>query len=218
MVLAVSLFSSTSHSWIVRAGRLVNRSVVYGVITIGIIIVYIITSWVLGLFLLQMFGIQSDTVTILAAVIATAGLFSLREYVQRHIDRLFFKTRYMYSELLKETSERFSTIMELPRLFGSLLKILGASMKLTSSSAWLVKAPRKELLNLKSWGAMEDSDKEISYNRIKKLKKTASGGTVLLKSEMELIFSKEDPDNVIPLFEELGAQCIVLLFFQGEPI
>ncbi|MBU1241106.1 sigma 54-interacting transcriptional regulator, partial [Myxococcota bacterium] len=206
MVLSISLFTSTSQGWVVLAQRLVNRGVYYGAITMGIVVFYLVLSWVLGLLLTQMFGLQSRTVTIFAAVISTAGLFSLREFVQRYIDRMFFRTRYRYGELLKETSERFSSIMELPRLFSSLLKIIGASMKLRSGAAWVVKAQRGDLLFVSSWGKTENLPPVIAYGKIKKIWDDHQKSSVVLRD------SAKDQ----AFFTELGAQCVVPLFFQGE--
>ncbi|MBU1411332.1 sigma-54-dependent Fis family transcriptional regulator [Myxococcota bacterium] len=211
-VLAVSLTMSTSSKWTRILDRWVHRGFVYGAITAGILVLYIGLSWLIGLLLTQMFGLTSRTVTIWAAVLATAGLFSVRHVVQEYVDRLFFKTRYRYAETLRELGERMSAIMELPRLLAQLVRIVGESVGLTWARVY--RFENHSLTLLHGWGEGSGPAKvACPHARLGRARGGHDQGTVLLKSRLA---GDEGNAPLLDLFGELDAECLVLLEFQGD--
>ncbi len=211
-VLALSLTMSTSSKWTRILDRWVHRGFVYGAITAGILVMYIGLSWFIGLLLTQLFGLTSRTVTIWAAVLSTAGLFSVRHVVQEYVDRLFFKTRYRYAETLRELGERMAAIMELPRLMAQLVRIVGESVGLSWARAYRFEGHTLTLLQ--GWGEGAGCAKvECSHALLRRGRGGAGEGTVLLKSHLDAT-----PENarLLDLFGELDAECLVLLEFQGD--
>jgi len=211
-VLALSLTMSTSSKWTRILDRWVHRGFVYGAITAGILVLYIGLSWLIGLLLTQMFGLTSRTVTIWAAVLATAGLFSVRHVVQEYVDRLFFKTRYRYAETLRELGERMAAIMELPRLLAQLVRIVGESVGLSWARVYRVEGARLTLLS--SWGTgAGPAQVPCPTARLRRAVVSTQEGTVLLRARLQ-----DDPTAapLKELLDGLGAECLVLLEFQGD--
>ena len=211
-VLALSLTMSTSSKWTRILDRWVHRGFVYGAISAGILVLYIGLSWFIGLLLTQMFGLTSRTITIWAAVLATASLFSVRHVVQEYVDRLFFKTRYRYAETLRELGERMAAIMELPRLLAQLVRIVGESIGLSWARVYRFESQTLTLLS--SWGAGAGCPKVgCSPAMLRRPRGGSDEGTVLLKSQID-----PGPENgpLLELFAQLDAECLVLLEFQGD--
>ncbi len=215
-VLALSLTLSTSSKWTRILDRWVNRGFVYGAITAGILLLYIVLSGFIGLVLTQMFGVTSRIVTIGAAVLSTAGLFSVKPIVQDSIDRLFFRTRYRYAETLRELGERLAGIMELPRLLAQLLRILGENMGLSRASAWRYQEGR--LARQQAWGAAPAAEAvSCPVSLLRRLRAQDPHSCVFLASRFA--DSREgEAETIRELFRSLEADCLVLLEFQGDTL
>lgn len=211
-VLALSLTLSTSSKWTRILERWVNRGFVYGAITVGIVLLYIVLSGFIGLVLTQMFGVTSRIVTVGAAVLSTAGLFSVKHIVQDYIDRLFFRTRYRYAETLRELSERMAGVMELSRLLAQLVRILGENMGLSWASAY--RYHEGHLIRQQTWGpAPEIMSIDCPATLLRRLQTIEPHSCVFLASWMST--GKTDA-AWIRIFDALHAKCLVVLEFQGE--
>jgi transcriptional regulator with GAF, ATPase, and Fis domain len=105
----------------IDVSRVVNRSLVYAIVTIGVTAVYLGAAGLLSLLVSRLLGEPSTLVTISATVVATALFFPMRELVQRSVDRVFFKHRYHYTQTIKRISTELVTILDLQKLLGALL-------------------------------------------------------------------------------------------------
>lgn len=211
-VLALSLTLSTSSKWTRILERWVNRGFVYAAITVGILLLYIVLSGFIGLVLTQMFGVTSRIVTVGAAVLSTAGLFSVKHIVQDYIDRLFFRTRYRYAETLRELSERMAGVMELSRLLAQLVRILGENMGLSWASAY--RYHEGHLIRQQTWGPAHDVISiDCPASLLRQIKTLEPHSCVFLASW----FSTNKTNAAwIRIFDTLNAKCLVVLEFQGE--
>ncbi|MGM0597573.1 MAG: sigma 54-interacting transcriptional regulator [Myxococcota bacterium] len=209
-ILVITVVSSTFKQFVFKVDKLVNTSLVYGIITIGIILVYLFLSWFLGLILTTMFSLESTTITIFAAVLSTAGLFSFREMVQQYVDKMFFKTRYRYAKLLSEVGEKISSIMDIPQLFSSMFNLIGTNMQIRGASAWLSRKEKGYFRRVQYWKEGKNSKDQVKYNKIKELRRYSTNGTIVLHKDLP-------PETEAPkLFADLEAYCLVLLFFQHD--
>jgi transcriptional regulator with GAF, ATPase, and Fis domain len=210
-ILVVTVVSATFKQFVFKVDKLVNTSLVYGIITIGIILVYLFLSWFLGLILTTMFSLESTTITIFAAVLSTAGLFSFREMVQQYVDKMFFRTRYRYARLLSEVGEKISSIMDIPQLFSSMFNLIGSNMQIKGASAWLSRKEKGYFSKVQHWKQGESSKDQVKYNKIKELRKYSANGTIVLHKDLP----PQDAE-ALELFADLEAYCLVLLFFQDD--
>ncbi|MBN2725162.1 MAG: sigma 54-interacting transcriptional regulator [Deltaproteobacteria bacterium] len=208
-VMVVFLVMSTSRQLTVKIEGLFSRSLAYGIITIGIIVLYLILSISAGLVLTQFFGFTSRTVTIITAVVSTAGLFSFRDMVQHYIDRMFFRTRYRYSETISDIGEQISTVMEVPRLIGEILRIIIRSMDLSGAAALLPESHRGVFRLYKTEGLIDlPDDFHISRSTAASILRAAWNGTVFTM--------RSNTMKEIIKYDACGNGAVVLLSFQTE--
>src|SRR5262249_48313406 len=101
--------------------RLVNRSLVYVLLSGAVAGVYLVAAGLLGLTLGNVLGTKSQLVTVVATVVSTALFFPLRRMVQANVDRVFFRERYRYTQTVREVAGELVTILDLDRLLRRLL-------------------------------------------------------------------------------------------------
>ena len=122
--------------------RLINRTLVYGLLTGLLGAVYTSVVLVLG----QLFGGLSDqppSWAVAAATLAVATLFQpARRRIQQAVDRRFNRHKYDAAKTIERFSGRLRDELDLDTLSGELLAVVDQSMQPTSASLWLRPAPR----------------------------------------------------------------------------
>jgi hypothetical protein len=116
---------------------LINRTLVYGVLTL------ILTSLYVGLIfglqaLLRGIVSQNSDVAIVVSTLAIAALFQpLRQRIQALIDRRFYRRRYDAAKTLQAFNTSLRNEMDLSHLSEQLLAVVGETMQPASLSLWL---------------------------------------------------------------------------------
>jgi len=117
--------------------RLINRSIVYLVVTV------ILGSLYLGLIvvaseLLQLPTGQSSNLVIAASTLTVAALFRpLRSRVQLFVDRRFYRTRYDASRTIERFASRLREDVDLARITTDLQEVARETMQPEHVSLWL---------------------------------------------------------------------------------
>lgn len=117
--------------------RIINRALVYGVLTASLVGVYVATvvtlQWMLG----SMTGQQSQLV-IVASTLVVAALFNpLRRRLQEFIDRRFYRRKYDAVKTLEAFNARLRNETDLDALKGELLSVVHRTMQPEHASLWL---------------------------------------------------------------------------------
>jgi hypothetical protein len=132
---------------------LINRTLVYGTLTIFLTLVYV--GLVISLqALLRGIINQDSSVVIVLSTLAIAALFQpLRRRIQRIIDRRFYRRKYDAARTLAAFSTTLRNEVDLNQLREELLAIVQETMQPSHVSVWL-RAPdqRKERQNTKAGG------------------------------------------------------------------
>ena len=113
----------------------VNRTIVYGLLSLLLTIIYIA-----GITLLQgVLGLeQQGDVAVAASTLAVAGLFQpLRRRVQDFIDHYFYRRKYDAQKTIDEFSEKLRDEIDLESLEGELVGVVSRTMQPTHVSVWL---------------------------------------------------------------------------------
>jgi hypothetical protein len=122
--------------------RLINRTLVYGLLTALLATVYASVVLVLG----QLFGglgADPPSWAVAAATLAVASLFQpARRRIQRAVDRRFNRRKYDATKTIEGFSGRLRDELDLDSLSGELLAVVDQSMQPTSASLWLRPSPR----------------------------------------------------------------------------
>ena len=128
---------------------LINRTLVYGTLTVSLALVYF--GLVIGLqALVRLFtgeALQSPVV-IVASTLAIAALFQpLRHGIQAIIDRRFYRSKYDAARTLEEFSLTLRNELELSQLSEQLLNVVQETMQPTQVSLWLRRGDQERKIN-----------------------------------------------------------------------
>jgi hypothetical protein len=117
---------------------IINRALVYGVLTATLALVYLSSVVVLQEVLRILAGqAQSELVTV-ASTLAIAALFTpLRRRIQATIDRRFYRRKYDAVQVLAAFSARLRDEVDLSKLNDDLLNVVNETMQPTHVSLWL---------------------------------------------------------------------------------
>jgi FtsH-binding integral membrane protein len=116
--------------------RLINRTLVYGLLTALLGLVYAGAVLVLG----QLFGVGRDPPSwaVAGATLAVAALFQpARRRIQAIVDRRFNRRRYDAARTVERFSARLRDEVDLNTLSAELLTVVNQTMQPTQSSLWL---------------------------------------------------------------------------------
>jgi len=119
--------------------RLINRTLVYGLLTLLLGAGYAAVALVLG----QLAG-RDSSLAVAGATLAVAALFQpARRRVQQVVDRRFNRRRYDAARTIEAFSARLRDEVDLDTLTGELLAVAAQTMQPTKASLWLRDAGRR---------------------------------------------------------------------------
>jgi hypothetical protein len=117
--------------------RIVNRTLVYGLLTVLLGGVYAVMVLLLG----QLFGRlggQPPTWAVAAATLAVAALFQpARQRIQTVVDRRFNRRKYNAVKTVEAFSARLRDELDLDTLAAELHAVVDQTMQPTTASLWL---------------------------------------------------------------------------------
>jgi hypothetical protein len=116
---------------------LINRTLVYGSLTITLVALYFGVIVVLQRFFVLLTG-QRSTIAVVASTLAIAALFNpLRRRIQSFIDRRFFRSKYDARRTLEAFSSKLREETDLEALNNELVGVVGETMQPAHVSLWL---------------------------------------------------------------------------------
>ncbi len=117
--------------------RIINRTLVYGVLTVSLALVYLGSVVSLQTFFRALTGGTSQLV-IVASTLAIAALFSpLRRGIQAFVDGLFYRRKYDAAKILEAFSAKLRDETELDRLGGELIQAVRGTVQPAHVRLWL---------------------------------------------------------------------------------
>jgi hypothetical protein len=137
-MVATLLFPAATGIAVVRyrlyeIDRIINRTLVYGLLTATLGLVYAELVLVLG----QLLG-QDSSLAVAGATLAVAALFQpARRRIQQGVDRRFNRRRYDAAQTIEVFSTRLRDQIDLDTLSAELLAVVDQTMQPTRVSLWL---------------------------------------------------------------------------------
>jgi len=123
--------------------RIINRTLVYGVLTVILLAVYLGLIFALQ-FLLSGIINRNNDVAIVVSTLTIAALFQpLRQRIQRIIDRRFYRSKYDAAKIIATFSDTLRNEVDLNTLSEHLVEVVQETMQPTHVSLWL-RPPEKE--------------------------------------------------------------------------
>ncbi len=122
---------------------IINRALVYGVLTISLVLVYV--GGVVSLqYVFRTLTGGGSQLAVVASTLAIAALFNpLRRRVQNLIDRRLYRRKYDAQKALSAFSKTLREETDLEALNAELLSVVGATMLPKHASLWLLPADDK---------------------------------------------------------------------------
>jgi hypothetical protein len=116
---------------------LINRTLVYGALTVSLAAVYV--GLIIGLSaLLQGIISQDNSVAIVLSTLAIAALFQpLRQGIQRLIDRRFYRSKYDAAKIIEAFSATLRQEVDLDQLREQLVVVVQETMQPAHVSLWV---------------------------------------------------------------------------------
>lgn len=119
---------------------LINRTLVYGVLTLAVATVYL--AFVFVLQALLPLETNSD-VAVAASTLAAAALFRpLRARLQRVVDRRFYRRKYDAGVTLGDLARRLRNEVDITTLSDDVLAVVGSTIQPMHASLWLREAKK----------------------------------------------------------------------------
>jgi len=117
--------------------RIINRTLVYGVLTVTLVLAYL--GGVVGLqYVLHTLTGQECQLASVASTLASAALFNpLRRRIQEIVDRRFYRKKYNTARTLADFSARLRDETNLESLGEGLMGVVWETMQPTHASLWL---------------------------------------------------------------------------------
>jgi len=138
---------------------LINRTLVYGTLTILLVLVYVGLIFALQ-YLLRGIISQNNDVAIVVSTLVIAALFQpLRHRVQRFIDRRFYRSKYDAAKTLEAFSATLRNEVDLGQLREHLLNVVQETMQPAHVSLWL-RPPENDGTHQAPWKANLPVDSE----------------------------------------------------------
>jgi len=135
--LSIGMAILRAHLWDIDV--LMNRTLVYGLLSVNLAFLYICLVFVIQFFLQRLFSHTND-VALVASTLAIAAMFHpLRRYIQRGIDRRFYRRKYDAAQILDAFGARLRLRdnVELSTLTLDILAVVEETMQPAHVSLWL---------------------------------------------------------------------------------
>ncbi len=144
LLIPLSIGVAVLRSHLFDIDLLINRTLVYGLLTALLVLVYFGGIVALQRVFVALTG-EKSTLAVVASTLAIAALFSpLRRGIQSFIDRRFYRRKYDARKTLEAFSAKLREETDLSALNGDLLGVVRDTMQPAHASLWLrPDTPRK---------------------------------------------------------------------------
>jgi hypothetical protein len=116
---------------------LINRTLVYGLLTAALLLVYLTLVFGGQHLLASFFGPDNAVVLVISTLVVYALFRPLRRRIQAIIDRRFYRKKYNAAQVLARFSETLRSEVDLERLREELVSVVQETMQPAHVSLWL---------------------------------------------------------------------------------
>ncbi len=123
---------------------LINRTLVYGLLTATLLAVYLVLVFGGQYLLASLFGPNNAVVLVISTLIVAALFQPLRQRVQQLVDRRFYRSKYDAAQVVARFSETLRQEVNLDQVCEQLLTVVQETVQPTHLSLWLRSRKQQE--------------------------------------------------------------------------
>jgi hypothetical protein len=139
VLIPVSLLGAILFSRLWSIDVIIRRTLIYALLTATLAGLYLAAVVVLQAVVVTLSGEQRNTLVTVLSTLGIAALFSpLRAWLQRAVDRRFYRSHYSLSQTLARFGETLRDDVELEGLVGRLVGVVEETMQPEHVSLWLM--------------------------------------------------------------------------------
>jgi hypothetical protein len=143
LLIPLSIGVAVLRSGLFDIDVIINRTLVYGILTASLALIYVASVVVLRGVVFGFTG-QSSPLTVVVSTLVVAALFQpLRRRIQALIDRRFYRRKYDAAQTLQMFSVKLRNEVDLDALSGDLLYVVHETMQPAHVSLWLCDVKRE---------------------------------------------------------------------------
>ncbi|MBN2245684.1 MAG: hypothetical protein JW755_07550 [Candidatus Aminicenantes bacterium] len=140
----------------------INRSLVYSILTVIIVSIYLLIVQVFQKYLLEVFRVQELVIYALGALVAAVVFHPARKRIQELVNRLFFRLSYDYNKCIKSFIEKARLIIERNDLVELFIKKVQSVLPVTLLQVYVSASQSDQVLTIYKGGEEEKIQKLVS--------------------------------------------------------
>lgn len=144
----ISLIFAVTRYRLLEIDRVINRSLVYGTLSIFLVGVYFVSVALISRGLQLFTGGEEDTTVVFLSTLTVALVFALvRDYFQQVIDRTFYPDKLNFQRLLYRVSREMSTTIIFDELIVLLTETIPQRLAVNGATFFVLDASEQEFVS-----------------------------------------------------------------------
>lgn len=145
---------------------IVNRTLVYGLLTIVLVLVYITSILILQRTFETLTGERSDLAAVVSTLVIVALFIPFRRFVQDFVDRRFYRRRYNAVKTIETFSTSLQDEVDLERVIQRMEAVIRETILPTQVNTWLAVGSGYRVYQSDGSFSLADGDLDINQNQI----------------------------------------------------
>ena len=145
---------------------IINRTLVYGLLTIVLALVYVASVVILQRTFQTLTGERSDLAAVVSTLVIVALFIPVRRYVQEFVDRRFYRRRYDAVKISEAFSASLRDEVDLERVIQRLEAVIQETILPSHVNTWLYTGSGFQIHHPEGGVFSEGSDLDIGQNQI----------------------------------------------------
>jgi hypothetical protein len=138
LFIPISLLNAILQRRLWSIDVIIRRTLIYTLLTAALAVLYLAAVIVLQALVVAVTGETRSTLVTVLSTLAIAALFSpLRQWLQRYVDRRFYRSRYSAAQTLTRFAETARDDLDLDGLASRLMHVVEETMQPEHVSVWL---------------------------------------------------------------------------------
>ena len=195
----------------------IKRSTIYTIMIFFVTSIYLTVIFLFENILSKRLGSQTVIPRIIVSVILASTFLPIRDFLEKIIDRILFRTKYDYTEALHKFSEKLVTILDMRELMNEIIHTISRTLSVKYMVLFVHNFKSRTFEAKASLGFEEDIRDQtiLSRHRLIHLIRKDSKGAIRSKLEEEFKYDKlkRDDGGIVEKMKEYNAElCIPLKF------